>query len=115
MSTVQDKRLDLMEAVATIDRMKMSGAPLEEIKSFINDNHQKFYGIAKLMIAHVTMEAIEPHNGVFGQNVADMSDTQLSKEIEEQFWSYIELCHMYEKRPSMVGFAEHIKESYGDE
>lgn len=41
-----------------------------------------------------------------------MTDTKLSKEIDEQFWSYVELCAMYEKTPSVLGFAEHLKEAY---
>lgn len=41
-----------------------------------------------------------------------MQPTELSKEIEEQIWSYLDICAMYEKTPSVLGFAEHLKEAY---
>lgn len=41
-----------------------------------------------------------------------MTDTKVSKEIEEQLHSYFELCAMYEKTPSVLGFAEHLVSAY---
>ena len=43
-----------------------------------------------------------------------MSDTEIHKDIEEQFYSYLELCAMYEKTPSVLGFAEHLHEAYNE-
>jgi hypothetical protein len=41
-----------------------------------------------------------------------MKDSEIYLEVEEQIWSYLDLCAMYEKTPSVLGFAEHLKEAY---
>lgn len=34
------------------------------------------------------------------------------REIQEQIVSYVDICAMYETTPSVLGFAQHLKESY---
>jgi len=41
-----------------------------------------------------------------------MTDTQIAVEIEQQVFSYLDLCAQYEKKPSILGFADHLFESY---
>jgi hypothetical protein len=41
-----------------------------------------------------------------------MSEVEFTKEIEEQTFTYLELCAMYEKTPSVLGFAEHLWDAY---
>jgi len=41
-----------------------------------------------------------------------LTDTQLAVEIEQQIFSYLYLCAMYETQPSILGFANHLEESY---
>jgi len=40
------------------------------------------------------------------------SDTEIAVEIEQQVYSYLDLCAMYEKTPSINGFIDHMIESY---
>jgi len=42
------------------------------------------------------------------------SDTEIAVEIEQQVYSYLDLCAMYETKPSILGFAQHLRESYSD-
>ena len=39
-------------------------------------------------------------------------EAALVREINEQFQSYTQICAMYETQPSILGFAQHLKESY---
>lgn len=41
------------------------------------------------------------------------SNIALQIENEQQFISYLDICAMYETEPSMLGFAQHLVESYG--
>jgi len=43
------------------------------------------------------------------------SDTEIAVEIEQQVYAYLDLCAMYETVPSVLGFAQHLKESYTNE
>jgi len=40
------------------------------------------------------------------------SETEIAVEIEQQVYSYLDLCAMYETTPSVLGFANHLEESY---
>ena len=40
------------------------------------------------------------------------SEAALRIENEEQFDTYLNMCAMYETEPSMLGFAQHLVESY---
>lgn len=42
----------------------------------------------------------------------DLTDSQLVVEIEQQIWSYIEICAMYHATPSVLGFSNYLQESY---
>lgn len=39
-------------------------------------------------------------------------ETEFIKEIEEQQYSYLELCAHKDKKPSVLGFAKYLTESY---
>ena len=41
-----------------------------------------------------------------------MSESEIVVEIEQQIYSYLDLCAMYETEPSVLGFAEHLNQSY---
>ena len=41
-----------------------------------------------------------------------MKESELATEIEQQIWAYLDLCAMYETVPSILGFANHLEESY---
>jgi hypothetical protein len=41
-----------------------------------------------------------------------MSEVEFTKEIEEQTFTYLDLCAMYEKTPSVLGFSQHLHEAY---
>jgi len=41
-----------------------------------------------------------------------MSESEIVVEIEQQIYSYLDLCAMYETKPSVLGFAAHLEESY---
>lgn len=41
-----------------------------------------------------------------------MTETGFAKEMEEQIYSYIDLCAKYELQPNVWGFIEHLEESY---
>jgi len=40
------------------------------------------------------------------------SESELITELEQQIFSYVEICAMNESTPSALGFAQHLKESY---
>ena len=40
------------------------------------------------------------------------SESALITELEQQIFSYMDLCAMYETTPSVLGFANHLEESY---
>jgi hypothetical protein len=44
-----------------------------------------------------------------------MDETEFIKDIDEQKYSYLELCAMHEKTPSVLGFAEYLKEAYEEQ
>lgn len=39
-------------------------------------------------------------------------ESEIVVEIEQQTWSYLDLCAKYEIAPSVLGFARHLEESY---
>lgn len=41
-----------------------------------------------------------------------MPESELVKEITEQVYSYLDLCAGFETTPSILAFAQHLKESY---
>ena len=41
-----------------------------------------------------------------------MNANEFLEEMQEQVMSYVELCEMYEKTPSVLGFAELLTEAY---
>ena len=41
-----------------------------------------------------------------------VQESEIKSELEEQIQSYLELCAMYEKTPSVLAFAQHLIESY---
>jgi hypothetical protein len=43
---------------------------------------------------------------------ATMSESEVVVEIEQQIYSFLDLCAKYETKPTVLGFAEHLKESY---
>ncbi|MDB5422571.1 MAG: hypothetical protein JWR59_2518 [Brevundimonas sp.] len=40
------------------------------------------------------------------------SETEIAVEIEQQVFAYFDLCANFETVPSVLGFAQHLKESY---
>jgi len=40
------------------------------------------------------------------------SEAEIAVEIEQAVFSYLDLAAMYEDIPSVLGFAQHLKESY---
>jgi hypothetical protein len=44
-----------------------------------------------------------------------MSESEVVVEIEQQIYSFLDLCAKYETTPTVLGFAEHLKESYSDD
>jgi hypothetical protein len=41
-----------------------------------------------------------------------MNEIEVIKELDEQIHSYIDICAMYEKTPSVLGFADFLVEAY---
>ena len=41
-----------------------------------------------------------------------MKETELAKELTEQIYSFLDICAMYETEPTVLKFAQHLKESY---
>jgi len=40
------------------------------------------------------------------------SESELITELEQQIFSYMDICAMYETTPTPLGYAQHLKESY---
>ncbi|MCW2763636.1 MAG: hypothetical protein JWR85_3837 [Marmoricola sp.] len=39
-------------------------------------------------------------------------ESELVTEIEAQIYRYLDLCAMWEREPSILGFSQHLMESY---